>query len=310
MDTYITKLIENLPDEITKTDKPIIIDLVLDGGFLNESYLIGALFFLKEMEKKGYITIHRISGSGIGSFAAFLYFTGDLEMVTTFYKTAITNLKKKNKLEIVKKIKKILDKNQNINDNKETICNQVNKRLFISYNNINKCKKCIKSTYKNYDEIINTIIKSSFLPFLIDGNMLYKDKYIDGFNPYIFKKKPDRKILHLGLHGYDKINQLFNVKNEKNNFHRVLSGLLEIHNFYIKNTNTSMCGYVENWTTYNKVFYFIKCILEKIIIFSVYFILYLKKNIFEGYIDNTIIYKIISKIISGVFTLLLETYCF
>ena len=38
-----------------------------------------------------------------------------------------------------------------------------------------------------------------------------------------------------------------NVKNEKTNFHRILSGLLDIHAFFIKGSNTSMCSYVNDW---------------------------------------------------------------
>mgnify|MGYP003840060669 CR=1 FL=1 len=39
---------------------PLVIDLVLDGGIFNGSYLIGALYFLKEMEKKKYIKINEL----------------------------------------------------------------------------------------------------------------------------------------------------------------------------------------------------------------------------------------------------------
>ena len=49
---YVLKLIGNLPDEIKNVKSPMIIDLVLDGGIFNGSYLVGALHFLKEMEKK------------------------------------------------------------------------------------------------------------------------------------------------------------------------------------------------------------------------------------------------------------------
>ena len=43
---YINNLLNNLP----KRDNPFHIDLVLDGGVFNGSYLIGALYFLKELE--------------------------------------------------------------------------------------------------------------------------------------------------------------------------------------------------------------------------------------------------------------------
>ena len=54
---YVIKFIENLPDPIKNVQVPQRMDLVLDGGAFNGSYLIGALYFLKEMEKRNYIKI-------------------------------------------------------------------------------------------------------------------------------------------------------------------------------------------------------------------------------------------------------------
>ena len=47
IDHYVSKLIDNLPDTIK--NKTQNIDLVLDGGVFNGSYLVGILYFLKEM---------------------------------------------------------------------------------------------------------------------------------------------------------------------------------------------------------------------------------------------------------------------
>jgi len=55
--TYVKKLIENLPENITQKKEPLILDLVLDGGAFNGSYLVGALYFLKEMERLNYVKI-------------------------------------------------------------------------------------------------------------------------------------------------------------------------------------------------------------------------------------------------------------
>ena len=65
------KLIEFLPNTSKNIGK---IDLVLESGAFNGSYLVGALFFLKEMEKKKYIYVDRISGCSIGALIGFLYF--------------------------------------------------------------------------------------------------------------------------------------------------------------------------------------------------------------------------------------------
>ena len=76
------KLLENLPKEIKNTNtnnKITKINLILEGGAFNGSYHIGALYFLKEMEKKKYIQIHNISATSIGSISALLYYSDLLE---------------------------------------------------------------------------------------------------------------------------------------------------------------------------------------------------------------------------------------
>ena len=300
---YVNKLIENLPDNIKNCKEPEKIDLVLDGGIFNGSYLVGALHFLKEMEKRNYIKIDRISGCSIGSSVAFLYFIDALDLMPQLYDIVNNEFKNSYRINTIKNLKKHLNGRR-----PDDICEKVNDKLFITYNNIKKGTKSVKSVYKNVDEIINTIIKSSFIPYLIDGNILYENKYIDGINPYIFKERI-KKILYLDLYGNDKIGNLLNVKNEKTNFHRILSGLLDIHSFFIKQSNTSMCSYVNDWGYSNKCFNYIKMIIEKICIYFIKILILLKNKIPDEF-REMVIYKILSKVSNDIFIVLLESYCF
>jgi hypothetical protein len=281
IDEYVNKLIENLPDDSKNLQR---LDLVLDGGVFNGSYLIGALYFIKEMERRKYVKIERISGCSIGSIVAFLYFIDALDVMPKLYDVVKNDFKNNFSLNSIKTLKLYLQ--DRIPDD---ICSKVNGRLFICYNNIKNRKKVIKSNYKNVDEIIGTIIKSCYVPFLIDSNMLYKNKYIDGMNAYIFKSEPNKKILHMELFGYDKVIYCLNIKNEKSNFHRILTGLLDIHSFYIKKCNTSMCSFVEDWNMINKCNYNAKLVFELIIINVFYFINYIKKYLPDDIKDNIFI---------------------
>ena len=74
-----------MPDDLKNSTTPLRLDLVLDGGIFNGSYLVGAMYFLKEMEKRKYITVERISGSSIGSIVAFLYYIDALDMMPQLY---------------------------------------------------------------------------------------------------------------------------------------------------------------------------------------------------------------------------------
>jgi hypothetical protein len=300
IDDYVNKLIENLPDDSKTLQR---LDLVLDGGIFNGSYLVGALYFIKEMERRNYVKIERISGCSIGSVVAFLYFIDSLDLIPKLYDIFKTDFKNNLSLNTLKLLKQHL-----LSRIPEDICDKVNERLFICYNDIKKQKKIIKSTYKNVDEIIDTIIKSCYVPFLIDSNMLYKNKYIDGLNAHIFNKEPNKKILHMELFGFDKLVYSLNVKNEKSNFHRILTGLLDIHCFYIKKTNTSMCSFIEDWNILNKCHYNAKLLVELIIVYVVYFIHYSKKYLPEDIKDNIFV-KIVSKISFDIFSIVMDTYC-
>jgi hypothetical protein len=299
----IHTLIEELPNEITSTKKTMEIDLVLDGGVFNGSYLIGALYFLKEMEKKELIKVKRISGCSIGALIGFLYLIDELEYVSELYDIFIENFKKNYNFEIYKHLKKYLS-NKIPND----ICSKVKNKLFIKYNNIQSGAQKVKCKYKNENDIFNTIIRSGFFPYLIDGNIAHENKYLDGVNPYFFKEKPNRKILFLNLSGPDKLTYILSIKNEKSNLYRILCGILDIHIFFTKNSETFMCSYVHEWGYISKSRYYFRFLLEKSICFISYFIVLIKKYI-DHLLLNTISYKIINNILYNSLITLIKKYC-
>jgi hypothetical protein len=300
IDEYVNKLIENLPNDIKNQQR---IDLVLDGGLFNGSYLVGALFFLKEMEKRKYVKIERISGCSIGSTVAFLYYIDALDLFSKLYELTKNEFKKKKfNITVIKKLK------YHLNDKiPHDICSKINGKLFICYNDIKNNKKIVKSSYKDIDDVIDTIVKSCYVPFLIDNDIIYKKKYIDGINAYIFKKEPNKKILHMELFSLDKISYAINIKNENSNFHRIMSGMLDIHCFFIKKSSTYMCSYVEDWNVINKFNYNVKILLEKIITYILYLINYFKKYLPKDIKQNLFV-KIISKIAFDIFSIILENY--
>ena len=301
--SYVDKLIENLPSKPTSIKH---LDLVLDGGIFNGSYLIGALYFLKEMEKRKYVVIDRISGCSIGSICAFLYLINELDMVTEIYNIISADLRENYHVNKIKEIGKLLEEKI-----PENICEKINNKLFITYYHIKKRKKVVKKHFSSKKEVTDTIIRSCFVPFFIDGSLLYKNKYMDGINPYLFPLSKNnlnnKRILYLDLFGYDKISYLLNVKNEKTNFHRVLSGLLEMHHFFIKQSSTPMCSYVEEWSIKHTLHHQVKLWVEKIMLFFIYFLLFIKKFISKD-MESTVLYRFISKIGYELYILLLDTY--
>lgn len=295
---YINNLLQNLPTR----NNPINIDLVLDGGLFNGSYLIGCLHFLKSLEKNNYVKINRISGSSVGAAVALLYAIDELDFSIEMNKLVINQLKKKYKIPIIKNFKDILFKNKSLSeDQTNDILEKVNNFLYISYYKKSKrdllFRKKTKKTYKTIDELFDSIFRSCFVPFLVDGNLLHKNKYFDGITPFIFKEIKNRKILYLNLCANDKLFHMINIKNEKSDYHRVLTGILDIHLFFIKQTNTSMCSYVNQWSLFYKIdSQYKKYIFEYIAVFLITLLIYINKYISKSKSnDIKTFYKICSQ---------------
>lgn len=162
------------------------------------------------MEEKLYVKIDRISSCSIGSFISLLYLADCLDAFVEIYKIISENFKKNHQLNnyplICEKLKPFLPKN---------ICELMTNKVYITFHDLKKNKKIVKSKYKSIDDIFETIYRSCFVPILMDGNLLYKNRYMDGANSFIFTREPKKKILFLNLMSYDKIGSLFNIKNEK-----------------------------------------------------------------------------------------------
>ena len=300
IDEYVLKLMENLPDTITKRDTPLKIDLILGGGAFNGSYILGALFFLKELERKKYIEIKRISTCSISSILALLYLTDNLDKANELYFDIIQDFKNKCNLSKLFELKKLFE----TYITNETI-HSLHKKLYICYNNINTRKKCVVNKYKDIDELFDVITRSCFVPFIINFQPSYKDAYIVGIIPYFFKSKKSNKIkrLYLDVYTLDKLAYSISIKNEQNNYHRLFEGLLDIHKFFIKQTNTTMCSYLENWSLHNYAVYYTYIVVERIIIYFISFVNFIYKMNLTSF-DN------IKRIVEKSIKLILTNMCF
>lgn len=288
----IHKLLSNLPLKYIINENKNI-DIVLEGGLFNGSYLVGVLMFIKEMEKKKYIHVNRISGCSVGSAIGFLYFIDKLEYSERMHDLFAEYFKMYNHLHILTSIKSIFlqiePQLKSIN-----VKNILDDKLFISYHkfdkNLHSCNKIIRSKYENIDDLFECIIRSSFVPILINKRLLYKRKYLDGITPYIFddnhsvssrdinSTNPTNKILYLNLSNIDKIEYMINIKNEKTPHHRILTGILDIHLCFIKNKTNSISSFVHNWSFLDKIYIYCRNnIFEKCVIRFVLFVLLVQR---------------------------------
>lgn len=286
---YVEHLIDNLQD---RSDFPIEIDLVLSGGAFNGSYIIGALYYLKEMERQKLITVKRISGSSIGSISGLLYFSDRLDLFVDFYEIMYSDFKNKKNLSKLLQLKDIL--NDKI---PEDICERIKEKFYLCYTNVKSYRKVIKRHFKNKEDLFDNIIRSCYVPFLIDYKPCYKNKYIDGMLPYMFPKTIGRKLLYLNVFTHDKIVHVIDIRNETTNLHRIYGGIIDIHFFFTKKSNTVMCSYIDNWFWYEYLVFYICYLLE----FIIMLVMYYTNKILNNKILKKISKKIIDKIITKLF---------
>lgn len=292
--THINKLIDELP-----LSDPLTLDLVFEGGLFNGSYLIGALYYLRELELRKRIQIDRISGCSVGCLTALVYFSNTYHLLEPIYKLTYNHFKKTNNVDIFKHIFDQLRPHLT-----PTIMAGLNGRLFITYYNIKRNEQIVRNKYRSIDDLFDVIRKSCYCPYVIDHSFLYKKKYVDGFYPYIFPSTRGKKIMHFNIHRFDKLFQGISIKNEKTNYRRIMTGILDAHTFFAYGYATSICSFIEDWTILDCIeHYFYLAVLKMIV--TILHKMYKLTNV----LDKVGISFGYYKLLSVCYSTFIQTYC-
>lgn len=241
-------------------NKCIDIDLIISGGAFNGAYGFGIIMYLKQLEKEKKIKINKISGSSVGALLGFILIcdiTDKLKMEKLYLKLQ-KNLKEEGNLKNMKiMIKKIVNL---IIKNKEDI-SKLNNRLYINKTNIKDNKDIVISSYNSNKEIIDNLTASCFIPYLTDGKKRFKNKYIDGLYPYIFKNK--NKIIFINIHTFRKLKKMIVTSNEESAMTRIIEGILDI-NLFLTQRKSIMCSWINDWKILDFLIYRISQAIIKI----------------------------------------------
>jgi len=250
MDSNIVKeltgvLIKNIDESIIKEKN---IDLILSGGAFNASYLIGCLYFIREMCERGLICVNKVSTCSASSMVGLLFIVDKLDIfIEKMYELLVASFKKNRNVifdeeslsVIIKIIEEVLP---------DDVVSRINGRLYITYYDVIKCEQIVKSSFEDVSDIIKTIRRSCFIPYITMDKLLEENRYVDGGTPYIFDKEFGVNRIYINLlSNVDKIKDAMIIKRDKIVMHRILDGILDVHNFFFKCKKTSMCCYVEDW---------------------------------------------------------------
>jgi hypothetical protein len=229
------------------------INIIMSGGAFNASYMAGCLYFLKELKDKGVIRISNISTCSASALLGLLFMINKIDIfVDKLYKHCEDSFRS-NKYVIfsddsmsclLEMIKAELP---------EDILDIINNKLYITYYDVKECRRIVMSVYNTVDELLCVIRRSCFIPYFTMDKALEDGRYLDGGTPYIFKSEDCIKNLYINAITRDKIFDSVVIKKDKTNVHRVVTGILDIHNFFFRGKKTAMCSYVEEWSIMRQI---------------------------------------------------------
>jgi len=286
MQEYIKALILNVDHSKLKKE----INLIFDGGAFNGGFAAGVAMYIKCMEQHGLVKINKLSGCSIGSVIALWYACGCNDNALTFFEATTTSFQDTMDLrELQKNIKAFVHSLFPAGD-----VSALKDKLYINFYDTHKHKQKVISNFKNVEHLIDCILQSCHIPYIIDGNARYNERYIDGILPHIFTGASAGDSLFIKLITLHKCTRAMVVKCETNIHYRLLSGVADANEFFTTGSS-DMCSYVSQWSYFNilqlrsreMIIIFIISIIEWLVLLKAYIPSTIRKSLlYNGCINS------------------------
>ena len=308
-ETFIKNLIDknivNINNNEYNGKEPVKINIMLEGGAFNGSYMLGALTYIKELERRGIVKVECIAGSSVGAILGLLYLIDKLDfgviLYNIIYKEYSVNC---HTARGVNKAMKILGEMIKDKDLKK-----LNNKLYINYFNINTGVEVVNSTYTNLEELKKMINRTTYVPIITDGKCSYKNKYLDGGIPSPFKNSRYKTyIITLIPLNLKKIKALFSVKDEKSNIPRVFEGITEAHKVFCNKESSWLVSCITEWKIQFLLLYRLKKFLFLLIFNIPRYVEVIYKNIPDNIKKNLLLYPIVN-IVRDIYEDIMLEYC-
>ena len=228
---------------------PSSMNLVFDGGAFNGFYGLGVGLYIKQLEAEGLTKINKISGVSAGSVLGLWYLLENPKSdLNELFVEMSEHFNKNYNLRIFKQqIKKVIKTNIQTDD-----LSFLNDRLFISYYDTFDCTRKTVSKYKNRKHLIDVIVRSSHIPFMITDSIAYKDRYIDGVRPELFNN--ESRSLFVKLTTINRLSTMFSTGSEVNILYRCIVGLADANDFFTTGSS-DMCSFTDEWSRFGKLLF-------------------------------------------------------
>ena len=287
MREYIKALTEN----VDKKQIPKELNVIFDGGVFNCGFAVGIAMYIKELENENYVKINKISGCSSGALVALWFIRGCKESGIPYFEKIMQTFKKEFNFHELKKsaheIVKILFLKEDNNNEYEDV-SLLNDKLFINYYDTTRNKQIIVSKFNTIEHLTECLLRSCFIPYIIDGTARCDDHYIDGIVPHFFNDN-QCESLFIKLLTLKKCSRAFLLKSENNIHFRLLNGVSDANDFFTTG-KSDMCCYVKNRSFYDGLILRGREIIFIIIISIIEWIVFIKMYIPES-IQNSLIYN-------------------
>ena len=303
-DDYIYNLICNLPSR----ENPYKLDVVLEGGAFNGSYEIGVLLFLRELEKRNYIRVNRLSGCSVGSIMAYKYVSDTLDTAMEQYVVMRKHFKMHLNLNI---LRDMLQRDIYALEDKKFDAIKHNV-LYINYYNVKKQKEIVKHNFETKKQLICAIYQSCHLPYVIDGKCFSNNQLLDPGIPYIFPEREntsDNKILYVSISQQSRLKNMFLIRNEITAHGRVLEGILDVYNFFLREKPTVICSFVNQWSLLDFMLLRTKQMTITILIYLICILYYINKTL-APILERSNLYHRLQPIIKNMYKDCMLNMCF
>ena len=224
---------------------PMHIDLVISGGAFNGAYAYGVIMYLLELVEQNKLVINNVSGCSAGALCALCAATGVIDLD---FPEKWANLKcdcRDN--QTLDNLRILVREYVDLCVKKDSGLATLTNKLYITKTDIENGNHEVVSSWNTRDELVDDLISSCFIPYLINGEPRYKERYVDGIAPHIFKN-PDRKCMYVDLYSMhnNRWIKCLLTANENNPTQRIVEGLQECCKF-LNNEKSYLCTWVDDW---------------------------------------------------------------
>lgn len=270
LDIYIETLVNRVNNTEYNDTIPTSLDVVFDGGAFNGGMGLGVAMYLKQLERLNRISVRRVSGCSIGSIIALYY---------------LVNIDYKDINKMFLDIRNCFQENFNLTRYKHCVrrfiysnmsddLSSINNVLHITYYDLDSAKQIVQNQFENREDLLESIMKSSHLPFISNREFKYQGRYIDGITPYIFhdNKRPVLFVMIITKSNYWRV---FNTSKEDSINERLLLGINDIDAFF-NDTESHMCSYYNDWSFFSTISLRVReiIILSVIAMIEIYYSIY------------------------------------